>query len=94
LKSLTYFFVPLLLNPLTDGNYVEAVDLANRATLMATSAKSALEWKEIVVLWNSAIAKLGAVKKQDADYEKAEGKIRKYQVIRDLHANNAANTEK
>jgi hypothetical protein len=72
----------------------EAVDLANKATLMATSAKNALEWKEIVGLWNSAIAKLSDVKKQDADYEKAQSKIRKYQVIRDLHANNAADTEK
>ena len=34
------------------------------------------------------------VKKQDADYEKAESKIRKYQVIRDLHANNETRAEK
>jgi hypothetical protein len=81
-------------DPVTGSNYVEAVDLANKATLMATSAKNALEWKEIVALWNNAIAKLSDVKKQDADYEKAQSKIRKYQVIRDLHANNAADTEK
>jgi hypothetical protein len=81
-------------DPIAASNYVEAVDLANKATLMATSAKNALEWKEIVTLWNSAIAKLNDVKKQDADYEKAQSKIRKYQVIRDLHANNAVDMEK
>lgn len=77
-----------------DSNYVAAVDLANKATLMAASAKSKSEWNSIVVIWDKAIDKLKIIDKQDADYEKAQSKILKYQVIRDLHANNGANAKK
>lgn len=82
-----------LVQAATEENYAEAVDLANRATLMATSARSKLEWGSIVVLWDNAISKLSMVDKQDADYEKAQSKIFKYQVIRGLHANNGASAE-
>jgi hypothetical protein len=64
--------------------YDEAIALANKAILLSKTPGDQNRQKEVIALWDEAIKNLRKVDRQSANYQAAQSKISRYQVIRDV----------